>query len=152
MEKFTVITPGQGIGKLHFGFKKPQVETLLGEPDEVEPAEDEENLEYWHYDTLGMSLVFDAIESMRLTTIVSANNDTTLFGEDVIDMGRDLLIDLLRKKGYKNLNFTEDFDDESTLETIESDEIEMLFWLRDGKVTEVQFGPFFADEDTVNWP
>jgi|SRR5690554_5316096 len=152
MEKFTVITPGQGIGKLHFGLKKPQVEALMGQPDEKEPAEDEENLEYWHYDTLGVSLVFDAVENMRLTTIVSANNDTTLFGEDIIDMGRDLLIELLRKKGHKNLSFTEDFDDDARLETIESDELEMLFWLRDGKVTEVQFGPFFLDEDTVNWP
>jgi|SRR5690554_1182826 len=137
MEKFTVITPGQGIGKLHFGFKKTEVEKLLGEPDEVEPAEDEDNLEYWHYDTMGMSLVFDAVENMRLTTIVSANDDTTLFGEEIIDMGRDRLIELLRKKGHKNLGFTEDFVDGSRLETVESEELVMLFWLSDGKVIEV---------------
>lgn len=152
MEKFTVITPGQGIGKLHFGLKKNQVEELLGEPDEIEPAEDQDHLEYWHYDTLGMSLVFDAIEKMRLTTIVSANDESTLYGEKVIDMGRDRLIELLRKKGHKNLTFTEDFDEGARLETVECDEIEMLIWLRDGYVTEVQFGPFFLDEDTVNWP
>ncbi|NEN22623.1 hypothetical protein G3O08_03775 [Cryomorpha ignava] len=152
MEKFTVITPGQGIGKLHFGLKKDQVEKLLGEPDEIEPAEDQDHLEYWHYDTLGMSLVFDAIEKMRLTTIVSANDETVLYGEKIIDMSRDRLIELLRKKGHKNLTFTEDFDDGSRLETVESDEIEMLIWLREGHVTEVQFGPFFIDEDTVNWP
>ncbi len=152
MEKFTVITPGQGIGKLHFGLKKPQVEALLGEPDEVEPAEDQDHLEYWHYDTLGISLVFDAVEKMRLTTIVSANNDTVLYGEDIIDMSRDRLVELLRKKGHKALNFTEDYDDGAKMETVESDEIEMLFWLREGAVTEVQFGPFFLDEDTINWP
>ncbi len=152
MNKFTVVTPGQGIGKLLFGLKKSQVQNLLGEPDEVEPAEDQDHLEYWHYDTQGISLVFDAVENMRLTTIVSANEDTALFGEPIINMSRDRLIELLRKKGHKTLNFTEDYDDGAKLETVESDEIEMLFWLREGQVTEVQFGPFFIDEDTINWP
>ncbi len=152
MENNTIITPGQGIGKITFGMKGPQVHKVIGEPDEIEPAEDQDNLEYWHYDTLGLSLVFDAVERMRLTTIVSANNDTVLYGERLIDMGRDRLVDLLRKKGHKSLSFTEDYDDGAKLETVEADDIEMLFWLREGLITEVQFGPFFLDEDNINWP
>lgn len=152
MENLRTITPGQGIGKLLFGLKRPQVENLIGEPDEVEPAEDQDNLEYWHYDTLGLSLVFDAVERMRLTTIVMANDETVLYGENLIGMGRDRLVDLLRRRGHKNLSFTEDYDDGAKLETVEADDVEMLFWLREGTVTEIQFGPFFADEDTINWP
>ena len=152
MENYNVITPGQGISKLKFGLSKSQVEDLLGEPDEIEPIEDEDGLEYWHYDTMGMSLVFDPIENMRLTTIVSAHEDVSLFGEKIINMGRDRLIELLHKKGMKDLFFTEDFEDGSRIETVESIEKEMLCWLSDGQVTEVQFGPFFVDEDTVSWP
>lgn len=152
MENLRLITPGEGIGNLRFGLRRPDVQKLLGEPDEIEPIEDQDNLEYWHYDTLGLSLAFDAEERMRLSTIVCANDEAQLYGEKLIGMGRDRIVDLLRKKGHKNLSFTEDFDDGDKLETVEADDVEMLFWLREGQVTEIQFGPFFLDEETINWP
>lgn len=152
MENLRIITPGQGIGKLRFGLERPEVEKLVGEPDEIEPAENSDEIEYWHYDTLGLSLAFDARERMRLSTIVCANDEVKLFGENLIGMDRDRIVDLLQKKGHKNLSFTEDYDNGDKLETIEADDIELLFWLHEGEVTEVQFGPFFLDEDTINWP
>ncbi len=146
------ILPGRGLGELIFGMTRSDVKKLLGEADEIEAGEENDDLEYWHYDDLEISLVFDATEHNKLSTIVCANQTMTLYGEKLADMSKDNLVGLLKRKGHKALTFTEDFDEDVHLETIEADDIEMLFWLREGGLTEVQFGPFFVDEGTISWP
>ena len=35
---------------------------------------------------------------------------------------------------------------------IEVDEKSINFWLKDGVLDEIQWSPFFIDDDTINWP
>ncbi len=152
MENMKHILPGEGFGSLRFGMNRFQVRAALGEPDEIERDEESEDLEYWHYDELDLSLTFDELEEWRLTTIVSADDEIELFGVLIKALNREELLDILKKHGASEIHTEVVESGEESLEIVEAEEFEMLIWLEGGAITEVQWGPYFSDEDTINWP
>ena len=46
----------------------------------------------------------------------------------------------------------DDDDDDDDHKVIEVDEKSINFWLKDGVLDEIQWSPFFIDDDTINWP
>jgi hypothetical protein len=43
-------------------------------------------------------------------------------------------------------------EDETKQELIFSENNSLNFWMEDDELSEIQFGPLFEDEETINWP
>ena len=144
---------GKGLGDIKFGFLKEKVKTILGEPNETETysfsEEDEVLTESWHYDELELSLSFNEEDDWRLSTIAVSSDEFLLEGKKIIGLKKDDLIKTLKSLDLKDYEENKVSDNE---EMISSDIGEVNFWLEDNEVTEIQWGPFFIDEDTINWP
>lgn len=155
--KSSEIKPGTGYGNIFFGMSREQLKNLLGEPDEIEstPHDDEEEdvTESWHYDELEISVSFEKTEDWKLCTVAVSTADATLHGEHPVGMDEASLSALLAKLDVKN-PLKEDWSsaDAPDYKAITAEELEMVFWLEDGEVMDIQWGPFFIDEDTIRWP
>lgn len=142
------IIPGTGIDKITFGMKQSEVIEILGEPDEIEEVDQDDNIQFVHYDEAALSFSFDGHESWKLTTIVAAHEDSTLFSKKIFDLSLAELESELKKNGSKH-NVVEENEDQAS---IESEDLEMIFWFENGELMEIQWGPFFADENHIVWP
>lgn len=143
---------GVGIAGLKFGMTKAEVEGILGKPDDIEQelyGEDEEAmLESWHYDEKDLSVGFDEDEDWKLITVAVSDDSYTLKGKSVIGLSLEKMIDTLNSIGIDELELEEDEE----ISVIYADNKSMKVWLEDKVVTEVQWGPLFKDEDTIDWP
>ena len=149
---------GQGLGPVKFGMTRDQVEALLGSPDEVEENVDidedlDEAAEAWHYDELEMSASFDMEDDWRLGMMAISSEDATLNGKALIGLNRNQLLESLQDMGFEDLVF-EDWSDEEDEDRhlVQSDAAAINFWLEEGVLTEIQWGPRYLDDETVDWP
>jgi hypothetical protein len=149
---------GQGLGPVKFGMTRDQVEALLGAPDEVEENVDidedlDEAAEAWHYDELEMSASFDMEDDWRLGMMAISSEDATLNGKALIGLNRNQLLESLQDMGFEDLVF-EDWSDEEDEDRhlVQSDASAINFWLEEGILTEIQWGPRYLDDETVDWP
>jgi hypothetical protein len=149
---------GQGLGPVKFGMTRDQVEALLGAPDEVEENVDidedlDEAAEAWHYDELEMSASFDMEDDWRLGMMAISSEDATLNGKALIGLNRNQLLESLQDMGFEDLVF-EDWSDEEDEDRhlVQSDAAAINFWLEEGVLTEIQWGPRYLDDETVDWP
>lgn len=148
---------GYGLGVLKFGMSRSEVKLLLGEPsfiDKYSNSDSDNDLtESWEYDTLELSLSFEQEENWKLTVISITS--------DFYELDEKSFIGLSEKEALKKL---EGFDnDELYLEdcseqdgednkVIEVEEKSINFWFIDGVLDEIQWSPFFIDDDTIDWP
>lgn len=149
------IKPGIGLGDLKFGMSREEVEALLGKPDEKELSYDpeEDSSEAWHYDSLDLSMSFTQDQYWDLVAI-SVSSDAYLYqGKSLIGLKGVELLSLLEGWGIDDI----EAEDQSAgkkmrHEVWTSDEIGIDFWLENDVVSEIQWGPFWSDEDTIEWP
>lgn len=149
---------GQGLGPVRFGMTRDQLTQLLGKPDEVEENVDmdedlDEQAEAWHYDALEASFSFDAEDDWRLGMIAISDGDVTLNSRKLIGMNRQTLLENLQDMGFDDLVF-EDWSDEDDPDRklVQSEAAAINFWLEDGELCEIQWGPRMLDDDNVDWP
>lgn len=133
--------------------QREEVLALLGEPTEKEnypldELECDEEVESWHYDELDVSLSFNEEDDYRLVTIAVSGGDYVYNGVDPIGLDADALTELLEKNNIKDL----ETEEEEGMVLFSSETLGINFWFEEGKLSEVQWGPFFADEDTIDWP
>jgi len=140
------ILPGKGWGKVKFGMNEKDLEKILGAPDEIE-ADEKDQLSYHHYDDITASFTFDGSEDGKLSTIVVADGKSTLFGEDIFVLSPDRIKQILKGQGCKGISVEGDVE-----KVMEAEELEMIFWFENDELMEIQWGPFFADEDQILWP
>ena len=157
MNKFEVKT-GEGLNDIKFGITREELESLLGKPDEVDGFSYEEDgqendTEAWHYDEYEISFSFDKDDNWLLGTIASSAEDTIFAGEKIMGLDPDSVMNLLRANGIDDAVL----EDLSTPENpnhhvimVEDDSIN--FWFEDGELSEVQWSPFWEDEETIVWP
>lgn len=155
--KSKIIKPGIGLGDVKFGILKSDLAFLLGKADEVDNYSyndsGNDNTENWHYDSLELSVGFDEEDDWRLITLSISNKSYELFNFHPIGLNRQKLTDLLNKQGVKDLEHEDMATIESpTHELVSSDTLGMNFWFDDGQISEVQWGPFFIDDETIDWP
>jgi hypothetical protein len=146
------IVPGTGLGDLKFGMKKKHVKSLIGDPDEAEEGLDGSNLDYFHYDEYGLSICFDGTEDYRLSTIVCDAEDIELYGKKVNGFSKEQITALLKSKGFREVKTDFHSSGDTETETVECEEIEMMFWFENDELFEVEWGPFFMDENEIKWP
>jgi hypothetical protein len=160
MEKKNMpILPGQGLGIIKFGMTRDEVRRHLGDPDEVdqygyEDSDDEEDqTEAWHYDALNASFSFDALDDWRLNTIAVSDPDFMLNEHSLFGLNRNELQETLSGMGLGEV-VVEDFfsDDMPADQMLSIDELSLSFWLEEGQLAEIQWGPLVDEDDNVIWP
>jgi len=138
------IIPKVGLGNLKFGMDMEKVVSELGEPEEVDNFESEEemNAVLLHYWERGVSLFFEGHTRQVVAGIETDHPDAKLFGEYVIEMTEEEVIDLMKRNGFH------DFDREAEAGEIRlSYEEEMIdFYLKKGRVAFVNWDTI-VDED-----
>lgn len=153
----STIDEGQGLGVLKFGFDRKAVELILGKPDEIEDysyQSDEEDLtENWHYDELDVSLGFDEEDDWKLTTISITSSNYIFKGIPLLGLSKEALKNELKAKGIIDLEYENLSSEElPTHELLSSDSLCINFWFDEDQVSEVQWGPLFIDDETIDWP
>lgn len=154
MAKHTII-PGVGFDKIKFGMTQDEVESILGEPDEVEEQNygDGESAEVYYYDEIGVSMSFDAEEEFRLVEISLEDEEFILL--DTIHVGQPLeevlsLADKAELGEYDSEDLSNDGFEGKELFTFEKDNIN--FWFDDQILSSIQIGPYWIDDENIKWP
>ncbi|MCG8702131.1 MAG: outer membrane protein assembly factor BamE [Bacteroidales bacterium] len=154
-DKLKEIKLGYGLGLLKFGMTRKEVEELLGKPDETEQYNyaDDINTEAWHYDEHEFSVSFDEEEDWRLITIAISSEDCEFRGKKLIGMSQDETIAQIKELNIKDFEIEDcSTDDYPNHELIAVDELCINFWFDEGMLSEIQWGPFYLDDDNVDWP
>ena len=91
----------QGIGDIRFRMPVEEVVALLGTADEVENIDNaaDEPTTVLRYNDLGLTLFFEN-NNPQLACIDIANEDCTLFGEEVFDLDERAIVQLMVKNNY----------------------------------------------------
>lgn len=150
------IVEGEGLGQLKFGLNRKDVELILGEPNEIEKFPDtdgnKESTESWHYDDLELSLGFYEEEDWRLVTISITSKDYKFREFTLIGLSKEQLTLKLKEENISDLEFEDWTSAEGVHELLSSETLEMNFWFEADKLLEVQWGPIFMDDETIEWP
>lgn len=154
MENLQEIKIGKGLNTILFGISRDTFKKQMGEPTEIDAydagEDDDEYLtEAWHYDELEISASFDEEDDWRLTTLSTSADYATLNGKKVIGLTVNELQDLIAPLELGDAEI-EEIEDNQTLVSIVSSSIN--FWFENGKLSEVQWGVLWKDEDTPKWP
>ncbi len=151
------IKPGIGLGELKFGISRDQVKSLLGEPDDIDAYSytdsDTDLTEDWYYDELFLSIGFDEEDDWRLVTIALNSNSYEFDNKKLVGLKREELLDVLKELKVDDIEF-EDWsgDGNPDHKLISSEEKALNIWLDEGIVTEIQIGPLYNNDETINWP
>ncbi len=91
----------EGLGDIRFGMPVDAVVAVLGKPDDEEQIENVNNefTTVLHYNDLDITLFFEG-DPRLLACIDISNENFTLFGEDVFDLGERELVKLMVANNY----------------------------------------------------
>lgn len=147
------IKPLIGFGDLKFGAEQSVVENYFGEPQEIEdlPGEaDESDAEVWNYWDDGHTVFFDNDLKNKCTCFETDNDEATLFGKTVFDMGEKEVVELMKYKGYKDLDIE---DEEWGERRVSFSDAVVDFYFEDNKLVSVSWGVLIdLDSDEPQWP
>ena len=147
---------GKGTLGIQFGMTREEVKKILGKPDEIEKfasEEDEEDgaTEVWHYDEYELSATFDELDDWTLAALAVSSPDYLFQGVNMIGLSREEAIQQIEIMDIGDIDI-EDVPIEEEDEVIEY-QIASVFdaalnlWFEDGITTEIQWGPFYDDEE-----
>lgn len=134
---------GIGIGELKFGISLEEVLKIMGEPDEKhrENFSDEDvdfYAEEWHYDELELSLSFDMLERLELSTISVSSISYLLNGQQLIGQSR---ADV--EKAIATMDLSSDWEELKNIEDggdlISNEDEGLSLWYEDNILTEIQW-------------
>lgn len=149
------ILPLIGFGSIKFGMEEHEVSSYLGDPDETEIQNygdgDEANVLY--YDELGLSMSFDSEEDYRLVEISFEGEKFVLYDVIKPGMSKDDFLSALKKLDMGEYEL-EELDDEGfeNMEHYIFDDKNINIWVENSRVSTIQIGPEFVDDDTIRWP
>ena len=141
-EELRDIKIGEGLGIIKFGITRDKLKELLGDPTEIEMGSfgdsTEETTEFWHYDHLQMSAIFEKEDNWKLSTIAVSSPEYLLNGKKLIGEKREAVIEAVKDLGKM------EFEDYSTNENpdhklIIIHDVNLSLWLDQGVLTEIQW-------------
>lgn len=134
---------GVGIGELKFGISPEQVLEIMGEPTEKHRenfSDEDENFyaEEWHYDEKELSLSFDMLEKLELSTISVSSESFLLDGKQLIGKSRkEVEVAIASMDLSSEWEEIKNIDDGGDL--ISNEEEGLSLWYEDGILTEIQW-------------
>jgi hypothetical protein len=149
---------GVGLENLKFGLTREEVIAAIGEPDEIEKfnSEEEEDgqSEAWHYDELDLSATFDELDDWKLTSLAVSSPEYLFEGINLIGLSQQEVVQQIETMDLGEIEIEEITDEEGAVQELGSlPEVSLNLWFENGSLTEVQWGPFWDDEDEgYNWP
>jgi len=149
---------GKGIDNLQFGMSREQFKEIMGEPDEVEVMENEDlpedTSEAWHYDEVELSASFDQMEDWRLTSLAVSSDEYTFEGIDLIGLSQQEVMDQIEMMDLGDISIEELSDEEGNSQQIATLlDVSLNLWFDNGILSEVQWGPYWDDEEEeLIWP
>lgn len=159
MEKID-IQIGIGLSNIRFGMSKTELTSIAGEPDErdlyqaIDEEEDDDNYmsESWHYDEDEFSVAFDEEDGWKVTTISTSNPNAILLGKKLIGKSINEVADFLVDKKLGEGEIEEQDEENSKLSVLSFIESSLNLWFTNGRLSEIQWGVLWKDEDTPAWP
>ncbi|PCJ26352.1 MAG: hypothetical protein COA97_06105 [Flavobacteriales bacterium] len=148
---------GSGLGDIQFGCTKEKLRYLIGEPNEIDTynasGEDDGYLtEAWHYDEYEFSVSFDEEDNWKLTTISISSPECTFNENKLIGKEIDEVLQLLENENFGENELDDLSDETSSQKLISFVNASLNLWFEDGKLSEIQWGVLWGDEDTPRWP
>ncbi len=152
--KFETIEIGIGIGPLRFGMTREEVNSLLGEADEIEyieaTSDDEESSIIWHYDEMEFSLSFADEPDWILVAIATSSEEVHLAGKKVMGMSKEAVLKLVDDFGLGEPDEEEITDEDGIPSTVVYlYESAMNLWFENNELSEIQWGAIW-DEESLN--
>lgn len=148
---------GEGIDNISFGMSRKGIESILGQPDEIESYPDMIDSEYkteaWHYDESEISASFDEIEEFRLSMLSTSDPEAKLMGKKVIGLNEDAFL-----KEIESLDLGEaEIEDWSTEKmpgnkVISYSDASLNFWFDNSILREITWSPYLDEDDNPIWP
>lgn len=145
---------GKGIAGVEFGMIQAEVEKTLGKADEVGEysLSPEESSITLFYHNRGLSFTFESVDQDKLSYISVHKDSYHLFNFIKLGLPKRMLLDeiehfQLGKPEFENAD-SEEFP---THELIYFTSENLHLWFDDGKISEIQFGPFWEDIKTIVW-
>lgn len=134
---------GVGIDTLKFGMTPEMVIGILGEPTEKNKQEhSDEDPDYvseeWHYDEIEMSIVFDMLEKMELTTISVSSEEYTLERKQLIGLDREKVMQLIGQMDLTS-EWEEMKEEEANNVTLINEEDGIGLYFEGGMLSEIQW-------------
>ncbi len=163
MSKLTEIIPGRGLGELLFGATFQETRAILGDPDDIGRSEfdDDEDgeisvSEVWTYGDLGICAHFDDDDDFRLGMLSVSTKNFSLEGLSLMEKKEEKVLELLKPLNFGPMEeedvLFEDDDDAPDGRLVSFEEKEIEFWFEDGTLTEIQWSPFWIDDNNRLWP
>ena len=138
MKDFTIM-PLKGYGEIPFGMTLDETVKLLNMPNYYEELGDMEETGnrsiYYEYEDIQTNIYFEGVTKSVVACFETENEEATLFGENVFDLDKEEIINLMKANGFKELE-----------EETEDDELRVSF--EDGMID------FFFEDDmlmAVSW-
>lgn len=142
------IRPGIGIGDIIFGYKQPDITSLLGEPDKVIAYKDDDQNELIYlYNEQKVEVTFYKDQDHKLGYIRSANEALTYKGMPIIGQP----IKVVLKNVFGDFGDWE-FEDYGSFEVYNCDDNWVSLHVAYGVITDLELGVLFNDDDTYDWP
>ena len=132
----------EGIGDVQFGMSTEEIRQLLGEPDETnKQVYSDEDPDYfsieWHYDQIEMSLVFDMLETLMLSTISISSEAYTLEGNSLIGSAIEDVMTVFDKMDLSS-EWEELEEEEDNARSFVNEEEGISLYFEDGLLSEFQ--------------
>jgi len=138
MKDFTIM-PLKGYGEIPFGMTLDETVKLLNMPNYYEELGDMEETGnrsiYYEYEDIQTNIYFEGVTKSVVACFETENEEATLFGENVFDLDKEAIINLMKANGFKEME-----------EETEDDELRVSF--EDGMID------FFFEDDmlmAVSW-
>ncbi|ASB50852.1 hypothetical protein [Alkalitalea saponilacus] len=150
---------GTGIGKLKFGMTRKEVVSIIGEPNEIEEFTPDEtndtgNSIAWHYDELELSASFDEEDNWRLTSLAVSSPDYLFEDINLIGLSQEEVMQQIEMMDLGDIELEDLSDEDLVNQQVGSiPDVSLNLWFEDGILTEIQWGPYWDDEDeSYIWP
>ncbi|MCT4601437.1 MAG: hypothetical protein N4A59_00865 [Marinifilum sp.] len=145
---------GKGMSGINFGMVQAEVEKILGKADEIGEysLSPNENSITLFYNTKGLSFTFESADQFKLSYISVYNTAYHIFSFIRIGLSKQMLLDELEHFQLGKPEFEKtDSEEFPTHELIYFPSENLHLWLDEGKISEIQFGPFWEDMKTIVW-
>jgi hypothetical protein len=146
---------GKGLKNIPFGCLQEDIISIIGEPDKIEELDYPDNTTFktLEYNDLGISFSLSSEDNFRLTDIEFLNEKFHI--KNLIHVG------LSKKRALESAKRCElgDYiiEDYNTIECPTHELINfktcgVFLWIDKNKISSIQIGPFWQDENTIKWP
>lgn len=139
---------GKGLEDINFGMSRSDIRKILGDPEDIEQYEyvegSSEIAESWHYDDEEISLTFfEENADWQLETIAVSSANYVFMGVKLIGASK---ADLVKHLDKMNIEYdVEEFPEEPGQVLVNLREENVLIWLDNDEVHEIQWEPIWAD-------